>query len=104
MPTLIVLFNLKNPDTAVQQYEEWAKTVDVPTVKRLPSVDNFRLFRCGNLLGSDQAAPYKYCEVIEVNSMDGLFADIATDAMREVAAQFQAFADNPIFIVAEQIA
>lgn len=104
MPTLIVLFNLKNKDTAVQQYEEWAKTVDVPTVKKLGSVDDFRLFRCGNLLGTDQAAPYQYCEVIEVNNLDGLFADISTDTMKRVAAQFQEFADNPMFIVAEQIA
>ncbi len=104
MPTLIVLFNLKDKDSAVQQYEEWAKTVDVPTVKRLASVDDFRLFRCGNLLGSSTPAPYQYCEVIEVNNMDGLFADIATETMQRVAGQFQAFADNPIFIVAEQIA
>ncbi len=104
MPTLIVLFNLKNKDTAAQQYEEWAKTIDVPTVKRLGSVDDFRLFRCGNLLGSDQPAPYQYCEVIEVNNMEGLFADIGTETMQQVAAQFQSFADNPVFIVAEQIA
>ncbi|MCS6928430.1 MAG: hypothetical protein NZM43_02935 [Saprospiraceae bacterium] len=104
MPTLIVLFNLKDKDSAVQQYEEWAKTVDVPTVKRLGSVDDFRLFRCGHLLGTQTPAPYQYCEVIEVNNLEGLFADIATDTMKQVAAQFQAFADNPLFIVAEQIA
>ncbi len=104
MPTLIVLFNLKNKDTAAQQYEEWAKTVDVPTVKRLASVDEFRLFKCGNLLGTDTPAPYQYCEVIEVNNMEGLFADISTETMQRVAAQFQEFADNPTFIVAEQIA
>lgn len=103
MPTLIVLFNLKsNADKAA--YERWAQTTDVPTVKGLRSVDDFRVYRMGNLLGTDSPAPYQYCEVIEVNDMNGLFADIGTETMQRVAAEFQAFADSPLFIVAEQFA
>jgi hypothetical protein len=36
--------------------------------------------------------------------MDGLIADISTEAMGAIAAQFQAFADNPTFILTERLA
>ncbi|HMO41259.1 MAG TPA: hypothetical protein PKC76_02180 [Saprospiraceae bacterium] len=103
MPTLIVLFNLKK-DASPADYEQWAQTTDVPTVKGLKSVDDFKVFRMGNILGTEMASPYQYCEIIEVNDMNGLFTDISTEAMQHVAAEFQAFADNPVFIVAEPFA
>ncbi len=103
MPTLIVLFNLRK-DASPADYEKWAQTTDVPTVKGLKSVDDFKVFRMSNLLGTETLSPYQYCEIIEVNDMNGLFADIGTETMQRVAAEFQAFADNPMFIVAEQFA
>ena len=38
MKTLIVMFDLK-PGQSVEEYEEFAKTIDVPGVKRMNSVD-----------------------------------------------------------------
>ncbi len=104
MPTLIVLFNLKKKKTAVKKYEKWAQKTDVPTVKALKSVDDFKVYRMGNILGTEKASPYQYCEIIEINDMNGLFADISTPTMQQVAAEFQEFAKNPLFIVAEQCA
>jgi hypothetical protein len=31
-------------------------------------------------------------------------ADVATDTMKRIASEFQAFADNPIFVVTEPVA
>jgi hypothetical protein len=104
MPTLIVLFNLKKKKTAIKKYEKWAQKTDVPTVKGLKSVDDFKVYRCGNILGTEKASPYQYIEVIEINDMTGLFADIGSETMQKVAAEFQEFAKNPMFIVAEQFA
>jgi hypothetical protein len=104
MPTLIVLFNLKKKKTAVKKYEKWAQKTDVPNVKGLKSVDDFKVYRIGNILGTDKPSPYQYCEMIEVNDMNGLFADISTDTMKKVAAEFGEFAKNPLFVVAEQFA
>jgi REDY-like protein HapK len=101
MPSLIVLFNLKDA-SAKAAYENWALTTDLPTVKNLNSVDDFKVYRMTNLLGSDTPAPYQYCEIIEVNDIGVLFAEIGTPLMQKVAAEFQAFADNPIFIQAER--
>ena len=101
MTTLIVLFNLKNP-AAAADYERWARTVDLPTAGSLPSVDKFEILKSHGLLGGT-AAPYQYIEVLRINDMTQLGKDVATPRMQEVSAQFQSFADNPLFIVTESL-
>ena len=102
MIRIVVLFRLK-AETDRAAYEGWAQNVDLPTVNGLPSVERFTVHRCTGLRGSDAAAPYDV-EVLDVHSMDGLVADISTEAMGAIAAQFQAFADNPMFILTEALA
>lgn len=102
MTRIVVLFNLK-ADADRSAYENWARTADTPTVNALPSVSSFTVHRAIGLLGSDTPSPYEYIEVLDVTSMDGLFEDIATDAMQAIATQFQEFADNPTFIVTEDL-
>lgn len=101
--TLIVLFNLKE-NVSEAEYEQFAQEIDVPTVVRLPSVDAFKVFRTSVLLGTETPAPYRYVEVIEVSDLDGLFGELGSETMQKVANQFQAFADNPIFMMADAFA
>ena len=68
MTTIVVLFNLL-PDTDPLAYENWAKTVDIPNVRRLPGCSDFRVLKVSGLLGSDEAPPYAYSEIIEVKDM-----------------------------------
>lgn len=103
MATLIVLFNLK-PGQSIADYENWAKSTDVPTVKGLKSIDDFRVYRANGILGTNALSPYQYIEMIEVNDMDLFFGEIAADQIQQIAAAFQSMADNPTFIVTEQFA
>ena len=103
MTYLIVLFNLKT-DASVEAYETWANTTDVPTVTALASVDSFQVFKNLSVMGSEEAPPYQYIEVIAVNDMNGLGTDIGSETMQRVAAEFGAFADNPVFMISNQIA
>jgi REDY-like protein HapK len=100
---IIVLFNLK-PNASISDYEEWAKAKDIPTVKSLGSVKDFSILKMGNLLGSQTASPYQYCELISVNNMDAFFADLQTEVVQQGAKTFNEFADNPLFIVSEKLA
>ena len=102
MSTLIVLFNLKS-DADVAAYENWAKTTDLPTAGGLPSVDSFELFKSQGLLMSEDAPPYQYVEIIKVNDMEQFGKDVSTETMQKVAGEFQGFADNPMFILTEQL-
>ena len=46
---------------------------------------------------------YQDVEILRINEMARLGQDIATDAMQSVSAQFQAFADHPLFILSEAL-
>ena len=97
MTTVIVLFNLKDASRRAD-YERWAREVDLPTAGALPSVDKFEVLKASGLL-SGGPSPYEYVEVLRIKDMAQLGTDIGSPTMQAVSAQFQAFADNPLFIL-----
>jgi hypothetical protein len=102
MTTLIVLFRLQ-PGVNPQAYEAWAKQTDLPIVRDLGSVSDFQLRRVTGLFGTDEKPPYDYVEMIDVTDMQGFVADVSTDVMAGVAAQFREFADNPTFMLTTDV-
>ena len=56
------------------------------------------------MLGSDATPPYQYVEIIQVDDMAKFGEEVATDTMRQVAGEFQQFADAPQFILTESLA
>jgi len=99
---VFVLFNLK-PGVATTEYEAWAKSTDIPTVRKLSSIKHFDVYRSTSLLGADGIPPYAYVELIKVENDTEFGADVSTPKMQEIAAQFRKFADNPQFMVMDDI-
>ena len=100
---IIVPFNLK-PGTDVAEYEEWAKTKDVPTASALPSVNSFTIHKATGLFGDpDTPPPYAYFEVLDITDMDAFIADVSTEEFQAKAAPFQDYADGPQFILTEDL-
>ncbi|MEP5938204.1 MAG: REDY-like protein HapK [Erythrobacter sp.] len=99
---VIVLFNLKE-DASPDAYEEWARTSDIPAVRAMAAVNDFRVLRTTGLLGTGEDAPYSYIETIEVSDVDPFLKEASTQAAQKIAAEFQEFADNPTFIMTESI-
>lgn len=100
--TIVVLFNLK-PGVSPSDYEQWARTTDLPTVRNLNSIEQFSVLRTTGLLGAETPAPYQYVELLVVKDMQQLGADVSSETMQRVAAEFQQFADNPQFMLTESI-
>lgn len=95
---IVVLFNLRKETDRIA-YENWAKTVDIPFVNGLASIGGFSVHKATGVLGSDAKPPYDYIEIIDVKDIERFGPDVSTDAMKRISAEFQAFADNPVFIV-----
>jgi hypothetical protein len=89
---LIALFNLK-PGVSVDIYEEWAKTVDLPVVNALASVESFKVYRATGVLGSDAKPPYGYVEILDIPDMDAFGKDVSGSTMQSIAAAFQEMVD-----------
>ena len=102
MPSLVVLFNLRDGIDA-DTYEAWARETDIPGVTGLGSVDRFSVLKSQGLLMSDDAPPYQYVEIIEINDMDAFGEDMQGETVQRTAAEFQQFADAPIFILTDTL-
>jgi len=102
MQTIIVLFNLK-PDVSREQYEAWARNSDLPVVNALDSVDAFEVLKARGLLIGEGQPSYEYFEIIRVNDMQAFANDLNDPAAQAGAAQFQAYADNPLFILVDAL-
>ncbi len=103
MTTIVVLFNLKS-GVDHHEYEEWARTVDIPSVRRLPGCGGFDVLRGERLLDGSTSVPYAYVELIQVDDMTDFMSAVSTPAAQEVAAQFREFAEGATFMVTEPIA
>lgn len=100
--SIIVLFNLK-PNIDKNQYEEWAKTTDLPVVRNLDSVEKFEILKAQSMLMSGDIPPFEYIEIISVSNMESFSAHTNTPIMDEVKEQFLQFCDQPKFIICEGI-
>ena len=102
MSNVLVLFNLKEGvDSA--EYERWAKTRDLPTARNLSSVDQFNVLKSNGMFGTDAPAPYQYVELLQVNDFEKLGDEAGEGEMAAVAAEFAEYADNPQFIILQDI-
>ncbi|MBY0306954.1 MAG: REDY-like protein HapK [Sphingomonas sp.] len=99
---IICLFNLK-PGVDPATYEAWARNGDIPAVNALGSVTSFTVHKATGLFGSDAKPPYDYVEVIDISGIDSFVADVTTPEFQALAAPFRDFADDPIFILTEDL-
>ena len=99
---IVVLFNLL-PGVDPGEYEAWARGSDLPAVNALGSVTQFTVHKAVGLFGSDAASPYQYVEIIDVSGIDPFVADVSTPEFQALAAPFRRFADNPLFILTEDL-
>lgn len=99
---IVVLFNLKE-GVAAADYEAWARGTDMPGVNALTSVHGFTVHKAIGLFGSDGTPPYQYVEIIDIVAMDPFVADVSDPDFQRVAAAFGEFADNPQFILTEDL-
>jgi len=100
---IIVPFNLK-AGADIAEYEQWAKTKDVPTASALPSVKSFTVHKATGLFGDpDTPPPYSYFEILDITNIDDFVADISNEEFQAAAAPFQDYADGPQFILTEDL-
>lgn len=101
MPTLIVLFNLKEGQNA-EASKRWANEKETPAIKPLLSVEDKRVYRATGLMGTDAPLPYQYVEIIEVNDLAQLRAQTGTGEVQQLVQQFRQITQDLLFIVTEQ--
>lgn len=99
---IIALFNLKD-GASREDYETWARTRDLPTVRSLPSVTSFEVLRSTGLVFGDGKPPFDYIEIFDVIALNDFMKDCGSDAVGKLAAEMGAFTDGAVFIKTERL-
>jgi uncharacterized protein (TIGR02118 family) len=102
MTTVVVLFNLR-PGADPMAYEQWARSVDIPNVRRLQGCGGFEVLKVQGLFSGQPGAPYQYVELIHIDDMAAFRSAVSAPAMQAVAAQFREYADQPCFMLTESL-
>ena len=89
---MIVLVNLKE-DVRPEDYERWILESYAPPARELPSVDDWRDYRTNGLLNSEDAPPYQYVVTLEVNDVEQLGWDMASEEMQRLLSELHRFAE-----------
>jgi len=92
MPSMIVLVNLKE-SVSLEAYERWVLESYAPEVRELPSVEDWRDYRATGLLGSGAAPPYRYVVTLEIEDLDRLGRDIASEEMQTLFSELHELAE-----------
>jgi hypothetical protein len=89
---MIVLVNLKE-DVRPEEYERWILDSYAPVVRSLPSVEDWRDYRVGGLLGSDDTPPYRYVVTLEINDLEQLGRDMQGEEMQRLIPELHELAE-----------
>lgn len=99
---LIVLFNLKKGVKA-EDYEDFARHVDSPTIKKLNSNKAFTILKGLNLFGTNEPSPFQYIEIMAITSFEELAEDIKQSHVQSMLEKFVAFTESPQLIVTQKL-
>ena len=91
MPTMIVLYDNKEA-VSHDVYERSVQESYAPAVKALPSVRDWRAYRVGGLLASDEAPPYRYVVNVDIDDLAQLGRDMEDEEMQGLLSELHGFA------------
>ena len=92
MPTMVVLVNLKE-GVSPEDYERWVLKTYAPAARSLPSVQDWRNYRVGGLLTSDIDPPYQYIVTLDIDDLEQLGRDMASEEMQALLSELHRFAE-----------
>jgi len=97
--TVLYLFNLQ-PGVTPADYEHWAEAIDLPRLRHLPSVRDYRILRADP---SPLATSPRYVEILDLTSPVQFRRDMTAPPLAAVAATFAHFAEAPTVLTCTEL-
>ncbi|MDD5393785.1 MAG: hypothetical protein PHE17_12270 [Thiothrix sp.] len=103
MAQIIIKYKLKAGVTR-EQYENWTRTTDYPSMRSLQRVSRFTNYRVERPLMGDAAPSVDYVEFFDVLDIAGFIGeDMGSEVVQKVMGEFMQFVDSPEFLIAEEV-
>ena len=104
MAKVILHYRLK-PGVAREDFENWVRATDYPTIRGIARVASFANHRVRGLLIGEGDPGMDYVEIFDIPDLDGFTAeDLPGDVIQAIMGDFMERVDDPVFIVADEIA
>ena len=102
-PNLFIMYTLKEGVTP-EQFEQWVRTTDQPSMRSLARVESFRTYRAERMLMGDETPGVAYIEAFAIPDLDGFVAeDMGGETVQTVMGGFMGLVDAPQFIVVSEV-
>ena len=103
MAAIILKYSLK-PGVTREDFENWVKQVDQPTMRGLQRVESFDTYRVEGLLMGEGEPSIQYVELFDVPDIAGFGSeDMPGATVQQVMGEFMGFADAPEFLLATKL-
>lgn len=103
MATIIILYTLKEGVTQ-EQFETWTRGTDYPAMRGLTRVKSFVTYRAVKPLFAEGKTSVNYVEFFDIADLDSfLREDVGGSVVQKIMGEFMQYAENPEFIVAEEV-
>lgn len=100
MVRIFTMYNLE-PGASAKDYEDYVRRTYIPTVKALPSVCGFNLYRSlGVPVGT---ALFSYIEVLDINSLNEYEVDMQTGLCRGLEKEREKWIGDSATVVGEAL-
>lgn len=102
---LLYAFTLREGVTR-EHYERWAIETDLPSLRGIPTVSSYRIFRSGSSEdnpGDGSTGQTRYFELVEAKSLAEFEAALASPPINEVAATFMSLATDIEFRILDEL-
>jgi hypothetical protein len=104
MAKVILQYRLK-PGVTKDDFETWVRTTDYPTMRGISRVAAFSTYRVRGLLLGEGDAGMDYIEVFDIPDLDGFTdEDMPGAVVQGIMGEFMGFAEDPKFIIADEVA
>ncbi len=102
-PNLFIMYSLKEGVTP-EQFEDWVRTTDQPSMRGLARVQSFRTYRAERLLMGEGNPGVAYIEAFAIPDLEGFVAeDMGSETVQSVMGGFMGLVDAPQFIVVSEV-
>jgi hypothetical protein len=103
MSKLIISYSLKTGVTQ-EQYENWTRSTDYPTMRGLARVESFINYRIVKHLMDNNKPSMDYVEIFDIPDLAGFMAeDLGGSIVQKIMGEFMQYVENPEFMIAEDV-
>lgn len=87
----VFFLNKLHPHVSPSDYEEWVRTVDYPTARALPSIQEYTVCRIDGLLEGTGDSPYQYIERVLITGLDDYLRDLRNPDLSDFSQQWSSY-------------